>query len=66
MRDASDVWDVGENRVVTCPASTHMYTHVHTHINECISKYTVYSVSINLMSDIIFNTKSKHHVLVSF
>lgn len=59
-RDVSDVWDVRENRVVTSPGSTHMHTH--THINE----YTVYSVSISLMSDIIFNTKSRHHVLVSF
>lgn len=39
-----------------------VHTCTHTHINE----YTVYSVSISLMSDIIFNIKSRHHVLVSF
>lgn len=26
-RDASDVWDVGENSVVTSPGSIHLYTH---------------------------------------
>lgn len=56
-RDAGDVWDVGEDRVVACSGSTHAQQ-----TNANLSEYVVYSVSINVMSDVFSNVKSGHCV----
>lgn len=51
VRDASDVWDVRENKIVTSPGSIHTVTH----INACVSKYIVYMThSIYVYNGILY------------